>query len=76
MLANAGLGTMCQCGEDGGRCVHSSHDICQCYADFHWSATGFAVGVSGEAHQATQTLDQEIIPGARRVWAGLSEAGD
>ena len=42
----------------------------------HAGARRLAVGGAGEVHEAGHALRHEIVAGARRVGAGLAEAGD
>ena len=56
--------------------VQPGQDVGQRDADFHRAAAGFNVGPPGQAHQAAEALDQEVVAGARRVRSVLAETGD
>ena len=63
-------------GEHRGGGVQPGEDIGQRHADLHRTGAFLVVGAPGEAHQAAQALDHEVIAGALGIGAGLAEAGD
>src|SRR5262249_36593740 len=44
--------------------------------DWNAGAGRLAVGRAGEAHEAAHALRHQVVAGARRIGAGLAEAGD
>ncbi|MNN09333.1 hypothetical protein D3C81_1222110 [compost metagenome] len=76
MLADAADVAVRQGGEHGGGGVQAGEDIGQRHADFHRAGTDFLIGAPGNAHQAAEALDHEVIARAFGVGAGLAETGD
>ncbi len=72
MLPATGALRMHHGGQNGGGGVGAGQHIDKGDADLHRHAVSFA----GDAHQPAHALNHEIIAGARRVRAILSEAGD
>ncbi len=71
-LPFAGAVAVVQGGQDAVAGVHAGHDV----RNGHAGAHRLAVGHAGEAHQAADTLDDEIVARAFGVGAVLAIAGD
>ncbi len=76
VLADAADVAVGEGGEHRGGGVQPGEDIGQRHADLHRTGAFLVVGAPGEAHQAAQALDHEVIAGALGIGAGLAEAGD
>src|SRR3546814_1635070 len=72
VLAEAGHATVVQRRQDRGHRVHAAHDVGDSDADLH----RLALRLAGQAHDAAHALGQVVVAGARRIGAGLAEAGD
>src|SRR5437763_16538155 len=76
MLPRAAVGlAMIKCRENADRGVHAGHVVDDAGPDLHGAGTGLAVHVTGDAHQSAHRLEDRVVTGARRVRAGLAEAG-
>ena len=62
--------------QDRHRRIQPGQDIRQRHADLHRPCTFITLGATGQAHQAAQSLDHEVIARALGVGPGLTKAGD
>ncbi len=70
-LPFAGALAVAQGGEDPDRREQAREHVDQCHADL----LGLAVGLAGDAHQATNGLHEQVVARQHRAGAG-AEAGD
>src|SRR5204862_6837337 len=76
MLPRAAVGlAMIKCRENADRGVHAGDVVDDAGPDLHGAGTGLAVHVTGDAHLSAHRLEDRVVTGARRVRAGLAEAG-
>ncbi len=76
VLSPAGGLPVVKRGDDRDYCVMGGHQIDHGDTDSLRDGTRHVLGLAGYAHQSAQRLSNRVVAGARRVRAGLTEAGD
>ncbi len=76
VLPDAGRIAMAQGRHHGQRGVHAGDHVGHRDADLLRAAAREVVALAGDAHQSAHALEDEVVAGARRVRAVLSESGD
>ena len=76
MLAFASAVAVRERREDGDGGLRASEQVGNGHAGLLWRRAGHLLAFAGDAHEAAHALHDEVVAGARRVGAGLPEAGD
>src|SRR6185312_11987075 len=75
-LPAAALPALEERGEDRAGRVHAGHEVGDRHAHLLRAAAGEVVALAGDAHEAAQPLDHEVVAGPLAIGAVLAEAGD
>ena len=76
MLPQTAVIALLECGEYANRGIHACDDVRYRDTRFLWSTTREIIALTGDAHQATHTLNHEVIARALGIRTGLAKTRD